>query len=111
MCCSALESSSHGAATSTAAKARSGTHLRRAARSPSRDRANGRRISAATPVRKNTNVGGESSPTAIRMKRYGMPQITHMAANSNRPRRLTGFLTYRHGRGFHVVPQPDYTGR
>jgi hypothetical protein len=44
-------------------------------------------------VRKKTSVGGESSLTATRMKRYGMPQITHMATNRRRPRRLTRCLT------------------
>ncbi len=37
-------------------------------------------------ARKNTRVAGGSSPTAIRMNRYGMPQITDIETNSNKPR-------------------------
>jgi len=48
----------------------------------------------AIVVRTNTRVAGEISLTATRMKRYGMPQIKHIAANSNRPRRVTAFTTY-----------------
>ncbi len=43
---------------------------------------------AAIPVRRKTSVTGASSRTATRIIRYGIPQITHMAANSRTPRRL-----------------------
>jgi hypothetical protein len=48
----------------------------------------GRRIAAAIPVRAITRNGGDTSPTAIRMKRYGMPQMTDISA-----KRTNGRLT------------------
>ena len=69
MCCSALERSNQGTATSTAVKNKSGIHLPRIAASPPRENANGNRIKAAAEVRKKTSVGGDSSPTATRMNR------------------------------------------
>ena len=39
-------------------------------------------------VRRNTSVPGSTSRTATRISRYGMPQITHIAANSAQLRRV-----------------------
>ncbi len=43
---------------------------------------------AATPVRRKTSVAGVSSPTAMRMNRYGMPHMRLIAAKSSTPRRV-----------------------
>jgi hypothetical protein len=39
-------------------------------------------------VRRKTRLAGLSSRTATRMKRYGIPQITHIAEKSTQPRRV-----------------------
>src|SRR5581483_5399121 len=48
----------------------------------------GTRSSAPMAVRRNTSATGVTSATATLMSRYGMPQITHIAANSSQPRRV-----------------------
>ena len=50
--------------------------------------ASGSRISAASRVRIPARAGGDTSTTAILMKRYGMPQITAIAAKSTQARLL-----------------------
>jgi hypothetical protein len=50
----------------------------------------GSRITIPMLVRAKTSTNGERSLTAIRMKRYGIPQITHIARNKKRARRFIG---------------------
>ena len=50
------------------------------------------------PVRANTRVTGESSRTATRIIRYGTPQITHIEAKRNQPRRVTSIVYQRRHR-------------
>ena len=85
---SASERRIHGAATST--KVYATTHRQRGSsgRMSPRVIASGTRIVAATVVRARTNVAGASSPTATLIRRYGMPQITAIAAKRSQPRRL-----------------------
>ena len=40
------------------------------------------------PVRQNTSMAGLRSRTATRIRRYGMPQITHIDANRIQPCRV-----------------------
>ncbi len=80
--------------TSTPANTSNAGQRRPRSRHPPRCSAKGSRSRVAIVVRTNTRVAGEISLTATRMKRYGMPQIKHIAANSNRPRRVTAFTTY-----------------
>src|SRR5665213_3784583 len=49
----------------------------------------GRSTRAAGAVRRKIKVAGETSRTAIRMSRYGQPQITDMAKKRNQPRLVT----------------------
>ena len=49
----------------------------------------GSRMAAAMAVRPSTSVAGVISATAIRMNRYGMPQMTDIRANRISARRLT----------------------
>ena len=83
-------------------------HPRPAARSrrriSPRRSANGRSRSAAGAVRRKTSAGGGSSRTATRMKRYGMPQITHSVMNSSQPLRDTGVLP-SNGRRHPTAPE------
>ena len=89
-CCSALVSNHHGNATSIAVYASSGRQCATSGRSSRRRAASGTSRSAASPVRRKTSSTGASSRTATRIIRYGMPQITHIAAKSSAPRRLNG---------------------
>ncbi len=84
---SAAASSTHGIAISIAAKARMGIQCGSNGRSSFRATAIGSRIAAAIPVRARTSTAGLMSSTATLIRRYGIPQITHMAANSSQPRR------------------------
>jgi len=88
MCCSATPRSIHGIAISMDANASTGTQCLRTGRSSLRAAAIGRRRSAAMPVRARTSVAGLRSLTATLIRRYGMPQITHMEAKSIHPRLL-----------------------
>src|SRR6266545_1932705 len=87
--CSAEARNSHGTAISTAVNTSSGRQWRTSGRSCPRAPASGRSSSAAMTVRKNTRDAGLSAPTATLISRYGTPQITPTAANSNQPRRDT----------------------
>lgn len=69
MCCSALESINQGMPISIAAKATSGTQSLSSGLTSPRASAIGSRTSAPTAVRANTSTTGESSLTAMRMKR------------------------------------------
>src|SRR4051812_7665324 len=89
---SARASSTQGIATSIAVYASSGRQRGTSGRSSARYAAIGASSSAAIAVRKKTSVTGASSRTATRIIRYGMPQITHIAAKSTAPRRLTRAL-------------------
>jgi len=87
---SAWKSRTQGTAISTSAYA--STH-RHCARIPSRSpwrKAKGAIRRAAGAVRKKTSAGAESSSTAMRMNRYGMPQMMHRAMKSTQPLRVTG---------------------
>jgi hypothetical protein len=89
---SACESRSHGTAISMMVKASSGRTRRARGRNSSRITAIGTSSTAAIPVRAKTSVTGVSSRTATRIRRYGMPQITHIAAKSSQPRRVIASL-------------------
>ena len=89
MRCSAWASSSHGTHSSTAVYRSTHGQLRSMRRSSPLRSANGRSRSAAGAVRSRTSAAGGSSRTAMRMNRYGMPQITHSAMNSSQPLRDT----------------------
>ncbi len=52
-------------------------------------RAQGSSNSVAGAVRRNTSAGGETSATATRISRYGIPQMTHRERKSNQPLRDT----------------------
>lgn len=91
--CSALVSITQGTPISTAAKANSGIQLLNRPRSSRRATTIGSRISAPIAVRAKTSTTGDRSLTAIRMNRYGRPQITLIATNSKRPRLVTPSLT------------------
>ncbi len=91
--CSALASISHGTPISTAASAASGIQLLSTPRSSPRATTIGSKMRAPIEVRAKTSTTGDRSLTAIRMNRYGMPQITLMATNSKRPRLVTQSLT------------------
>ena len=86
---SARESNSHGRATSTRVNSRSGPHRENAGMSAPRCQAIGSKIAAPIPVRAKTRAVGGTSRTATRISKYGIPQITHIAANSNQLRRDT----------------------
>ena len=88
MCCSAEPSATHGMAISTAAKATTQRHRPSTWRRSVRTSAIGNRTAAAMTVRPSTRVAGVISATAIRMNRYGMPQMTDMRANRISARRL-----------------------
>jgi hypothetical protein len=86
---SAAPRRTHGRAISIAAKARSGSQCGNRGRSSRRASAIGSRIRAAIEVRASTSIDGLRSSTATLIRRYGIPQITHMAAKSTTPRRDT----------------------
>ena len=88
-CCSADPSITHGIAISTTAKATSQRQRARIGRMSTRRSAIGSRMAVASPVRRRTSRAGEISATAIRMNRYGIPQITDISANRTSPRRVT----------------------
>ena len=85
---SARARKNQGITISITAKTRIGNHRRASGRSSPRSAAIGSRSSAAISVRLKPSVTGWSSRTATRISRYGIPQITHMAAKSRSPRRL-----------------------
>ena len=87
MCCSAFESINQGMPISIAANATSGSHNLSRGRTWPRASAMGSKTRAPTAVRANTSTTGGSSLTAMRMKRYGMPQMTHIAMKRRRARR------------------------
>ncbi len=58
----------------------------------------GSRISAAGAVRKKISVAGEISRTAMRISRYGVPQMTDIARKRIQPRLDTDYF-YRRIRG------------
>ena len=87
-CCSAQPRSTHGPAISASAKATTHGQRRSVGRRSTRAIASGRSTAAPTVVRANTSTGGDTSATATRISRYGMPQITAMAANTANARRL-----------------------
>ena len=82
MDCSALERKSQGPPISAAANTSRGIHFLPMPRRPPRASAIGSTMRAPTAVRANTSTNGDISFTATRIRRYGIPQITHMAANS-----------------------------
>ena len=86
---SAVDSRTHGMASSTTVYTTSGRQRASTGRSSPRTSAIGTRMEAPMAVRKNTSVAGVSSRTATLISRYGRPQITHIAAKSIVPRRLT----------------------
>jgi hypothetical protein len=86
---SALERRIHGIAISIIANARSGAQRRSTGTSSSRAAASGSSGSAAAPERTKTSIAGDTSRTATRIRRYGIPQITHIAPKSSHPRRVT----------------------
>jgi len=62
-------------------------------------------------VRRNTRLAGVNSATATLMSRYGIPQMTDNARNSNHPRRVTARLTSwtsdpRFSRATYRAPSP-----
>ena len=79
---SAWVSSSHGPAISSSANTSTQGHARRAGPSTRERSAIGSSTRAPTAVRASTTVAGSSWSTAILMKRYGVPQMTPIAANS-----------------------------
>ena len=83
---SAQPRSTHGSAISTAANTATTRRRRSTGRSWSRIAATGSRSSAATDVRARTSIAGLTSSTATLIRRYGIPQITHIAAKSSHPR-------------------------
>ena len=89
MCCSAVPSKTHGIAISIAANTSSGTQWPFNGRSSPRAAAMGNSSSAAIVVRPSTSTAGLRSRTATRIRRYGMPQITDIAANRSSPRLVT----------------------
>src|SRR5438105_5365041 len=72
----------------------SGRHLSTSGRSWLPRAASGSSRNAPMAVRAKTRVGGASSRTAMRMKKYGIPQITHMAAKRSHPRLVTIRTSY-----------------
>ena len=68
-CCSALPSSSHGTAISKAVNATSGFQRRRTGPNPPDRTASGSSTRPPIPVRRNTNVPGDTSRTATRISR------------------------------------------
>jgi hypothetical protein len=86
MCCSPKPISGNGIAISTAANATSQRSGR--PRSAPVLIASGSSTSAARATRDQATKPGVSSSTPILMNRYGMPQITEMAANRTQPRAL-----------------------
>ena len=84
---SARARKNHGITISITAKMRIGSHRRASGRRSPRRAAIGSSTSAAIIVRLKPSVTGSSSRTATRIKRYGIPQITHIAAKSSSPRR------------------------
>jgi hypothetical protein len=54
--------------------------------------ASGSRSRAAGAQRKKMRVAGETSRTAMRISRYGVPQMTDIAANRIQPRRDTPYF-------------------
>ena len=82
--CSAVDTISQGIPISRAVNAISGAQRAAKPRSSPRASAIGIRISAPPATLANTRPTGGSSVTAMRMNRYGMPQMTHMAANRSR---------------------------
>ena len=89
MCCSAVPSKTHGIAISIAANTSSGTQWPFNGRSSPRAAAMGNSSAAAIVVRPSTSTAGLRSRTATRIRRYGMPQITDIAANRSSPRLVT----------------------
>jgi len=88
ICFSAVEMDSQGTPISMSANIARGRHLSKRFRKPPRRMAIGNSTMAAIAVRRNTSVAGVSSWTAMRMNRYGIPQITHIATKRRRPRRV-----------------------
>src|SRR5665213_989154 len=86
---SARPTKNQGMASSAAVNARSHRHRARIPDSAWRCRAMGRSTRAAGAVRRKMRVAGETSRTAIRMSRYGQPQITDMARKRIQPRLVT----------------------
>ena len=83
---SAEPRSTQGSAISIPANASSGRQCARRGRSSFRAAAIGSRSSDAIPVRASTSIAGLTSSTATLMSRYGIPQMTHIAANRTQPR-------------------------
>ena len=80
---SASDSSSHAAMISKKAKTSTGLQYRSTGAHAARDRASGSSTAAPIAVRANTRTGTETPSTAILISRYGMPQMTLMAANKH----------------------------
>src|SRR5438445_4472181 len=85
---SAFARSSQGSEISIAVKTRSAGQWRRSIRSSRLHAAIGSSSADAITVIATTSVTGLRSRTATRISRYGIPQITHIAANSSAPRRV-----------------------
>src|SRR6476469_5317844 len=71
------------------AKASTGFQYLRTIRRLVRDSASGSSTAAPMRVRANTRTGTDRPSSEILMSRYGMPQITLIAAKSSQPRELT----------------------
>src|SRR5829696_2998634 len=89
--CSPAASSGNGIAISTAANSASQRQRPRSVASRPACAASASRITAPSASRDQaTNAGGTPSSTATLIRRYGMPQMTDMAAKAAHPRGLTG---------------------
>ena len=82
-----------GSAISIAANTTTIRHRRSTGRTSSRTAASGRSSRAAIDVRASTSIDGLTSSTATLMRRYGVPQITHIAAKRSQPREVIDAFT------------------
>src|SRR5437899_5411392 len=113
---SASVSRYHGTASSMTAKAMTHRQRSRTGRMAPARAANGSRTAAPISVRPDTTTAGSRCRAATRMNRYGIPQITDIAANSRAPRRVTGPVCREGGSGLlagfgRLVRWPPKTAR
>ncbi len=89
-CRSASDSNSHAAMISKKAKTNNGLQCFSTGAHAVRDSASGASTASADGrAREHPSTGGETPLTATFIKRYGIPQMTLIAAKSSQPRGLT----------------------
>src|SRR5690606_9445023 len=94
----AREMKNHGPTISSPANPTPAPHRPRSTPKPPRRSAKGSRTSAPTTVRARTTAAGETSATAILMRKYGVPHTTPTASRRAHPRLLTGWMLRERGR-------------